>query len=121
METNIGKHLHLCVALRGAVHITGGITFTQQTQSNPLHCQKKLEKTSALKSKAIIDNGLRSVRLSVPSGQQNISQALVSPLRCPFISPEYHIGGADNWTWTLVSYIKFKGRYVFHFLDVLDY
>lgn len=121
METNIKKHLHLGVAVMGAVHIAWGIKFAQQTQSNPLHCQKELEKTSALKSKAIMDNGLRSVCLSVPSGKQTIFRALVSPLRCPFISPECHIGGPDNWTWALASYIKFKGRYVFHFLDGLGY
>lgn len=44
-----------------------------------------------------------------------ISQALVSPLRYPFISPEYHIVGADNWTWALFFYIQFKGKHFSHF------
>lgn len=33
----------------------------------------------------------------------------MSPLGCPFISPEHHTGGADNWTLALFFYIKFKG------------
>lgn len=37
METNIEKYLHLGVAVRGAVHITRGIKFAQQTeQPSPL-------------------------------------------------------------------------------------
>lgn len=44
-----------------------------------------------------------------------ISQALVSPLRYPFILPEYHIVGADNWTWALFFYIQFKGKHFSHF------
>lgn len=44
-----------------------------------------------------------------------MSQALVSPLRYPFISPAHRCGRADNWTQPLFFYLKFKGKYSFIF------
>lgn len=83
------------------MHITEGIKFVQQTWSNPLHFQGMLKKPiSALKSKAIMDLRTLCVCVSVRRPVCSIRAAeYLKHLRCPFISPEYHVGGADPRAW----------------------
>lgn len=46
MEKNTERHLHLGLAVKGAVHITQGIKFAQQTWSNLLHFEGMLKKNN---------------------------------------------------------------------------
>lgn len=88
------------------MHSTQAIIFARQTQSNPLHFQgMQKNPILALKSKAIMDLKGEKERES----EQEKSHFLVFSLKCAFILPEYHIGGADIWTSALFFYIKFKG------------
>lgn len=115
------RHLRSGLAIKAAANITKNIKFTQQTCFS--FSGKTEKKTiSALKSETIMDLRHECVFMLVCLLHQDsrISEALVSPLRYPFISPEYHVSRADNWTWAPFFYFflhKIQRKVVFHFSD----
>lgn len=109
MEKSTGRHLHIEPAVRGAVRCTirkvlNLLSKHRATLSIFRECRKKPN----ISFEVIMD--LKSVCVCVCVCSIRAAEYLsLSPLRCPFISPEHHIGGADNWTLALFFYIKFKG------------